>query len=41
VKATGAVVQSRWGIKPYTAFLGALKVADPIQVEVEATVADT
>jgi polyisoprenoid-binding protein YceI len=40
VKATGAIVQSRWGIKPYTAFLGALKVADPIQIEVEATVAD-
>ena len=37
VKATGALVQSKWGIKPYTAFLGALKVADPIQIEVEAT----
>jgi polyisoprenoid-binding protein YceI len=41
VKATTAVVQSRWGIKPFTAFLGALKVADPIQIEVEATVPAT
>jgi len=38
VKATGEIVQTRWGIKPYTAFLGALKVADPVRVEVEATV---
>jgi polyisoprenoid-binding protein YceI len=38
VSARGAIVQSRWGIKPYTAFLGALKVADPVQVEVEGTV---
>jgi polyisoprenoid-binding protein YceI len=38
VRASGAVVQSKWGIKPYTAFLGALKVADPVRIEVEATV---
>jgi polyisoprenoid-binding protein YceI len=38
VRATTAVVQSRWGIKPFTAFLGALKVADPVQIEVDATV---
>jgi len=41
VKATGAVVQSRWGIKPFTAFLGALKVADPVEIEVEATLPGT
>jgi polyisoprenoid-binding protein YceI len=41
VKATTSVVQSQWGIKPFTAFLGALKVADPVQIEVEATVPAT
>jgi polyisoprenoid-binding protein YceI len=41
VKATTAVVQTQWGIKPFTAFLGALKVADQVQVEVEATVPAT
>jgi polyisoprenoid-binding protein YceI len=38
VKATTAVVQSKWGIKPFTAFLGALKVAAPVQIELAATV---
>jgi len=28
------VVQSAYGIKPYTAFLGALKVRDAVLVEV-------
>jgi len=41
VKATTSVVQTQWGIKPFTAFLGALKVADPVQIEVEATVPAT
>jgi len=27
------VVQSQWGIKPYSAFLGALKLADEVRVE--------
>jgi polyisoprenoid-binding protein YceI len=36
VTATATVQQSRWGIKPYKAFMGALKVRD--EVEVEATV---
>jgi polyisoprenoid-binding protein YceI len=33
VQGTAAVVQSRWGIKPYTAFFGALKLADEVIVE--------
>jgi polyisoprenoid-binding protein YceI len=28
-----AVVQSHWGIKPYSALFGQLKVADPIEIE--------
>ena len=35
---TGTVVQSAYGIKPYTAFFGALKVRDTVDVEVEATI---
>lgn len=34
-RATGQVMQSEYGIKPYTAFLGALKLADPVGVEAE------
>ncbi|MDO0911265.1 YceI family protein [Streptomyces sp. DT2A-34] len=30
------VTQSAWGIKPYTAFLGALRLADDVRVEFEA-----
>ena len=37
-QGTGTVVQSAYGIKPYTAFFGALKVRDTVDVEVEATV---
>ncbi len=37
-RATGTVVQSAHGIKPYTAFFGALKVRDAVDVEVEATI---
>ncbi|HEX6445471.1 MAG TPA: YceI family protein [Streptosporangiales bacterium] len=35
--ATATVVQSRWGIKPYTAFLGALKLRDEVEIELTAT----
>ncbi len=35
---TGTVVQSAYGIKPYTAFFGALKVRDTVDVEVEVTI---
>jgi polyisoprenoid-binding protein YceI len=34
-RATGRVVQSEFGIKPYTAFFGALKLADPVGVTAE------
>jgi polyisoprenoid-binding protein YceI len=37
-RGTGTVVQSAYGIKPYTAFFGALKVRDAVEIEVEATV---
>jgi polyisoprenoid-binding protein YceI len=36
-KATGTVVQSQYGIKPYKAFLGALRLADPVTVEAEVS----
>lgn len=31
------VTQSEWGIKPYTALFGALKLADDVQIAVEGT----
>lgn len=37
VRATATVAQTRWGIKPYSAFLGALKLADEVGIEVDAT----
>ena len=37
-RATGSVVQSSYGIKPYTGFFGALKVRDAVDFEVEADV---
>ncbi len=38
-KVTGSVtiVQSNWGIKPFQAMMGALKVKDQVDVEIEAT----
>ncbi|HEY6279667.1 MAG TPA: YceI family protein [Streptosporangiaceae bacterium] len=35
-RGTGTVVQSAYGIKPYTAFLGALRVRDAVDFELEA-----
>ena len=35
-RVSGEVVQSRFGIKPFTAFLGALKVKDEVRFEVVA-----
>ncbi|HKA95697.1 MAG TPA: YceI family protein [Streptosporangiaceae bacterium] len=32
-RGSAVVVQSRWGIRPYTAFLGALKLRDEVGVE--------
>lgn len=37
VQAGATVQQSRWGIKPYSAFFGALKLADDVSVELDAT----
>jgi polyisoprenoid-binding protein YceI len=37
VRATATVAQTHWGIKPYSAFLGALKLADEVAIEVDAT----
>ena len=39
-KATGTMTlkQSDWGIKPFSALMGALKLADVLEVRVEATV---
>jgi polyisoprenoid-binding protein YceI len=34
-RATGTVRQTDFGIKPYSAFLGSLKVADAVQVEID------
>jgi polyisoprenoid-binding protein YceI len=34
-----AVVQTQWGIKPYSALLGALKLADEVNVEFDLTLA--
>ena len=35
---TGAAVvkQTEWGMKPYTALFGTLKVADEVRVEIDA-----
>jgi polyisoprenoid-binding protein YceI len=37
-RATATVRQTDFGIKPYTGFLGALKVRDTVEVEIEADV---
>ena len=31
---SATVVQSKWGIKPYTGLMGALKVADPVEIHI-------
>ena len=36
VRGGTTVKQTRWGIKPYSAFLGALKLADEVGVEFDA-----
>jgi polyisoprenoid-binding protein YceI len=37
-KATTTVVQSQWGIKPFSTFMGALKVRDTVEIEADVTV---
>jgi polyisoprenoid-binding protein YceI len=41
VRGTATVVQTQWGIKPYSAFLGTLKVADEVAIEVDAVLTPT
>jgi polyisoprenoid-binding protein YceI len=36
VRGTAVVKQTDWGMKPYTALFGALKVADEVRVEIDA-----
>jgi polyisoprenoid-binding protein YceI len=36
ITASGEVQQTRWGIKPYKGFMGALKVRDSVEVELTA-----
>ena len=36
VTGTAVVTQTEWGIKPYSALFGALKVADEVRVEIDA-----
>jgi polyisoprenoid-binding protein YceI len=36
VRGTAVVTQTAWGMKPYTALFGALKVADDVRVEIDA-----
>jgi hypothetical protein len=38
LRATAVVKQSSWGMKPYSTLFGALKVADDVEVAVEAIV---
>jgi polyisoprenoid-binding protein YceI len=38
--ATASVVQSEYGIKPYTGFLGALRVRDAVNVDVDVDLAE-
>lgn len=37
VRGRAAVSQTDWGIKPYSAFFGALRLADEVAVEIDGT----
>ena len=37
-RGTGTLVQSAYGIKPYTGFFGALKVRDAVNIEVNVVI---
>ena len=37
VRGATTAAQTRWGIKPYSAFFGALKLADEVEIEFELT----
>jgi polyisoprenoid-binding protein YceI len=36
VRGSATIVQSQWGIRPYSAFFGALKLRDEVGVEFDA-----
>ena len=38
-RGSATVTQSRWGIKPYSAFFGALKLRDDVEVEFDISLA--
>jgi polyisoprenoid-binding protein YceI len=40
-RATGTLRQTDYGIKPYTAFFGALKLKDQVEIEVDAEVPES
>jgi len=39
VHGSAIIVQSRWGIRPYTGFFGALKLSDEVTIEFDAGLA--
>ena len=39
-RATATIVQTEFGIKPHSAFLGSLKVRDAVEVEIEVDLSD-
>lgn len=39
VQGAATIVQTRWGIRPYTGFFGALKLADEVTIEFSADLA--
>ena len=39
VQGSATIVQTRWGIRPYTGFFGALKLSDEVTVEFDADLA--
>ncbi|MEV4353413.1 YceI family protein [Nonomuraea sp. NPDC049625] len=39
VRGSAAIVQSRWGIRPYSAFFGALKLSDEVEVRFDVGLA--
>lgn len=41
LRANATVLQSDWGIKPYSAFFGALKLADDVAIEVDVQLTPT
>ena len=41
VSGSAVVTQSEWGIKPYSAFLGALKLRDDVEIEFDADLVAT